>query len=119
MSDPRKIRIDTVNGGRPQDHEALKRNYFEGTTVNDTYLFYSPSGEQIKTIPPVLADDRNFSFELKEMPGVIWNVTNFAIDHEVASGTWNNGLQISDDEGTFTAQAGGTFEQEASAAGGY
>lgn len=116
MSDPKKIKIDTVNGGRPQDHEALMRNYFEATTVNDTYLFYSPDGEHIPTNPPVLADDRNFSFELKEMPGVIWTVTNFAIDHLVASGNWTNGVQKADDEGTFTAQAGGTLEEEASSA---
>jgi hypothetical protein len=112
MSDPKKIKIDTVNGGRPQDHEALKRNYFEATTVNDTYLFYSPDGEQIQTNPPVLADNRGFSFELREMPGVMWTVSNFAIDHLAASGHWNNGVQIANDDGTFTAQAGGTLEEE-------
>jgi hypothetical protein len=53
------------------------------------------------------------------MPGVVWNVTNFAIDHEVAKGNWTNGVQIDNDDGTFTAQAGGTLEEEASAASGY
>jgi hypothetical protein len=50
MSDPQKIKIDTVNGGRPEDHEARQRNYFEATTVNDTYLFYSPNSEQIRFV---------------------------------------------------------------------
>jgi hypothetical protein len=117
MSDPRPIKIDHVTGGRPQDHEALMRNYFESTTVNSTYLFYSPGGEQIPTNPPVLADDREFSFELQ---GVTWTVTNFAIDHEVARGNWTNTEQVEQDEGTFQAQAGGTpEEEEASAAGAY
>ena len=116
MSDPKRIKIDNVTGGRPQDHEALKRNYFEGTTVNDTYLFYSLNGEHIPTNPPVLANNRGFSFELKEMPGVIWNVTNFAIDHLAASGNWTNGLQIDNDDGTFTAQAGPGFEETVSSA---
>ena len=118
MSDPTKwIKIDDVLGGRPQDQEALKRNYFDATGVNSTYLFYTPSGEQIPTIPPVLADDRDFSFELPEMSGVIWTVTKFAIDHEAANGTWTNTEQVAQDEGTFQAQAGGTGEDEAAAAG--
>ena len=118
MSDPTKwIKIDDVIGGRPQDQEALKRNYFEATTVNSTYLFYTPSGEQIRTNPPVLADDRDFSFELPEMPGVTWTVTNFAVDHEAANGNWSNTVQVGQDDGTFQAQAGGAGEDEASAAG--
>jgi hypothetical protein len=116
MRDPKKIKIDTVDGGRPEDHEALKRNYFEATTVNDTYLFYSPNGEQIRTNPPVLANDRNFSFELKEMPGVNWSVNNFKITYELASGNWTNDIQVDNDDGTFQAQAGPSFEETVSSA---
>jgi hypothetical protein len=116
--DPTKIKIDTVHGGDPRDHQALRRNYFLPTTVNDTYLFYAPSNDLIPTDPPVLATGRDFSFELKEMSGVTWSITNFAITPEIANGNWTNDHQIENDEGTFVAQAGGTLEEEASAAGG-
>ena len=66
--DPKKIKIDTVHGGDPRDHQALKRNYFLPTTVNDTYLFYAPSNDLIPTDPPVLATGRDFSFELRRCP---------------------------------------------------
>ena len=109
----KKIRIDTVKGGRPQDQQALRRNYFLATGVNDTYQFFDPGDDLITTDPPVVATGVVFQFALKEMPHVTWTISNFEIHHEDhAKGDWTNTEKIDNDEGTFTAQAGGGTGEE-------
>ena len=110
MSD--KIRIDTVHGGRPEDRQTLKRNYFLATGVNDTYQFFDPGDDLITTEPAVVARDVVFQFQLKEMPDVTWTVSKFEITPDHARGDWTNTLKIDEDEGTFTAQAGGGAGEE-------
>ena len=116
----KKIRIDKVEGGSPQDQQALKRNYFLATGVNDTYQFFDPGNDLIVTQPPVVATGVVFQFELNERPGVTWTITNFAVvDANSASGHWTNTQQIEADEGTFTAQSGGGAGEEDAASSAY
>jgi hypothetical protein len=113
MAFDRKITIDTVHGGDPDDQNALKHNYFQATGVNDTYQLFAPNGKVIPTDPVVLAKGYDFTFSLKEMHDVGWWVTEFDIgtidgDKVTAKGKWSNTHKKDDDDGSFQAQAGGT-----------
>ena len=114
--DAKKIRIKDVQGGDTRDQQALKRNYFYPTGVNNTYQFFDPNNDPIVTTPPVVAEGVNFSFSLREMPEVTWNIINFDINDQVASGNWNNSARIELEDGSFQAQAGPTFEEVGSSA---
>jgi hypothetical protein len=114
--DPKKIRIENVQGGDAQDQNALKRNYFLPTGVNETYRFFDPGDDPIETNPPVVATRYNFSFTLREMPGVTWMVSNFDINNESAFGNWTNTHKIELDDGSFQAQAGPSVEETVSSA---
>lgn len=115
-NESKKIKIDNVQGGDPQDQNALKRNYFLPTGSNDTYQFFDPGDDLIVTDPPVLASGYNFSFSLREMPGVTWTISNFAISNETATGNWTNTHNADEDEGEFHAQSGGGLEESTSSA---
>jgi len=114
--DSKKIRIKEVQGGDSRDQQALKRNYFYPTGVNDTYQFFDPGDDPIVTHPPVVATGVNFSFTLKEMPEVTWNISNFDINDQNAAGNWNNSQRIELEDGSFQAQSGPTFEEVGSSA---
>jgi hypothetical protein len=114
--DAKKIRIENVQGGDLRDQQALKRNYFYPTGVNNTYQFFDPGDDPIVTDPPVVATGFNFSFTLNEMPDVNWTITNFNIDDVSANGNWTNSHKIELDEGEFHAQAGGGAEEDTSSA---
>lgn len=116
----RKIRIDSVIGGGTRDQQALKRNYFLATGVNDTYQFFDPGNDLIVTQPAVVATGVVFQFELQEMPGVTWTISNFAVvDDNSATGNWTNTQKIDLEDGTFTAQAGGGTGEEETASPAY
>ena len=114
--DAKKIRIKEVQGGDTRDQQALKRNYFYPTGENNTYQFFDPGDDPIVTDPPIVATGVDFSFTLKEMPDVTWNVSNFDINDQAASGKWNNTARIELEDGSFQAQAGPTFEEVGSSA---
>lgn len=115
--DHKKIRIHTVEGGDLQDQQALKRNYFESTGVNDTYQFFTPDGSVIPTVPIVLASGHDFTFSLREMPGTTWTIINFEISGDQGAGNWTNDRRTkAEEDGSFQAQAGPTFEETASSA---
>ena len=116
QNDAKKIRIEDVQGGDTRDQQALKRNYFYPTGVNNTYQFFDPGDDPIATTPPVVASGFNFSFTLKEMPDVTWTITNFDINDESASGNWTNTHRVELDEGHFQAQSGPGAEETASSA---
>ena len=126
MSVDKKIKIDTVDGGDPDDHNALKENYFRATRVNDTYQFFTPDGEVIPTVPVVVASGYDFTFCLKGkgMDDISWWITNFVITdenasgkHLKASGNWGNTHKKGDDDGSFQATSGPpqTVEEASSA----
>ena len=110
--DTKKIRINDVQGGDSRDQQALKRNYFYPTGVNDTYQFFDPGDDLIVTNPPVVATGYSFSFTLQEMPEITWTISNFDIDNLSATGSWNNTHRIDLDEGHFQAQSGPGAEPE-------
>lgn len=114
-----KIKIDHVEGGSIRDQQALKRNYFLPTGVNDTYQFFDPGDDLIATEPVVVATGYSFEFELKEMPGVKWTISNFDILENDASGNWTNSEQKENDDGHFQAQSGPGVEETASSAASY
>lgn len=114
-NEPKKIRIEEVQGGDWRDQQALKRNYFL-PTGNNTYQFFDPGDDPIATTPPVLETGVNFSFTLKEMPDVTWMITNFTINDEDANGNWNNSARVELDDGSFQAQAGPGKEETVSSA---
>src|ERR1044072_2142499 len=118
MSFDEKIKIEKVEGGDPDDHDALKHNYFQATGVNDTYQFFEPNGNVIPTDPVVFAQGFDFSFSLKGMHDVGWWITKFVINEKTgtASGNWTNTHKKDDDEGQFQASASGTAMPEASSA---
>ena len=107
-----RITIDDVIGGSIRDRQSLMRNYFMATGVNETYQFFTPSGELIPTTPVVVASGVTFSFFLREAPGTIWTIAGFDVHEGHARGDWKNGRQTSAEEGTFTAQAGGGAGEE-------
>lgn len=111
-----KIKIDHVTGGSSRDQQALKRNYFLATGVNDTYQLFSPDDELIPTTPPVVAAGFMFQFELKEMPEVTWTINDFDITDDRASGRWTNTHKIELDDGHFQAQSGPPAEETISSA---
>ena len=113
--DTKRIRIDNVIGGSVRDQQTLMRNYFLATGVNNTYQFFTPDGSLIPTTPVVVATGFDFSFFLREAPGVTWTIRNFDIQDTLATGKWTNTRQIEADDGTFTAQAGGGAGEEETA----
>lgn len=116
QDDLKKIRIDSVQGGDSRDQQALKQNYFYPTGVNNTYQFFDPGDDPIVTAPPVVATGFNFTFTLKEMPDVIWTITNFNITDQNANGNWVNSHKIELEDGEFHAQSGGGAEENIASA---
>jgi hypothetical protein len=116
MSSDSKIRIHTVDGGDPQDHDALRDNYFQATGVNDTYQFFDVNGKVIDTDPVVFATGYDFMFKLKGMHDIGWWITKFNTDGRTATGNWTNTHRKDDDDGSFQADAKGTVMPEASSA---
>lgn len=114
--DTKKIKIEVVQGGDSRDQQALKRNYFYPTGVNNTYQFFDPGDDPIVTHPPVVAAGHNFTFTLKEMPDVTWTITNLDINDQKANGNWTNTHKIEADDGSFQAQAGPSVEETVSSA---
>ena len=114
--DTKRIEIDTVLGGSLRDQQALMRNYFMATSVNDTYQFFTPNGELIPTTPVVVGTGVDFSFFLRDMPRVIWTIKDFHVEGEHARGNWTNTDQTEAEEGSFQAQSGAGAEEGSSAA---
>jgi hypothetical protein len=113
----KKIRIDFVTGGNIHDENALMNIFFLGTGVNDTYQMFTRNGQPIETSPPVIATGVTFTFNLREMPGVIWTVKEFEIGPEKAKGNWSNPLHSpEDDDGSFQATAGPAVENAVASA---
>jgi hypothetical protein len=104
-----KIKIDHVTGGKNKDD--LKNCYFEPSTEDPGgYDFYDKTGHR-------LARDLNVGepFEFN-MDGLTWVLYDWTCDSLHASGNWrNNGPAVDpalEQEGTFTAQAGGGVDGE-------
>ena len=116
MSDTRII-ITTVERGGPTDKNDLMLCYFQSVDGSpDAFSFHDPSGNPIPTRPQFLVYGQNFMFI---RGGFLWNVTDFKIDQSCGSGKWNNDdfeSSPADDEGTFTAQAGGGVPETAASA---
>lgn len=117
MSSSDKIKINKVDGGSSKSQSDLKNCYFLPTANPGNYQFYDQNGNLILTNPGVLTSGTDFTFPLDSLD---WTVTNFLISSTSnkgnASGNWSNNAQITADEGTFTAQAGGGVEETASKA---
>ncbi len=118
MSDT-KIIIDSVISGGPTDKDDLMGCYFESIDGSpDAFGLYAPGGFPIPTKPQFLVYGQDFMFI---RGGFLWRVSDFKIDQECGSGTWRNDdfeSSRSDDEGTFTAQAGGGAVEESAASAG-
>lgn len=114
IRDPEKeIKMKTVKGT-----DKLTDCYFYPTDERGVYLLSTKDDETLA----VVANGQPFMFE---HDGLVWRVPNpepgsepFEITHMHARGSWwNNGPRIEGEEGgTFTAQASGGVEQDASAA---
>ena len=117
MSDT-KIIIDSVISGGPTDTNDLMGCYFQNVEGSpDLYSFHVPGGCLLPTKPQFLRFGQNFSFFRGNF---FWTISEFKIDENTASGNWhNNDFESSraDDEGTFTAQAGGGVPESATSAG--
>ena len=113
----KKIHIDVVTGGDIHDEQALKNIYFLGTGVNNTYQLFTRNGWPIETSPPVVATGVTFTFNLREMPGVIWTIKDFEIGPDKAKGVWSNPLHSPEsDDGSFQATAGPSVENAVASA---
>ena len=118
IRDPEKeITMKTVKGTNK-----LKDCYFYPTDVDGVFLL---STKQEETLA-VVTNEQPFMFEFD---GLVWKVPNpmpgsepFSIDRRAARGSfWNNGAgpdhgEGEEEGGTFTAQASGGVEEDASAA---
>ena len=107
MSDNRII-IDEVISGGPTDKDDLLGCYFQNVEGSpDLFSLHVPGGCPLPTKPQFLRYGQDFSFF---RGNYFWTVTEFKIDERAASGTWHNDdfeSSRADDDGTFTAQAGG------------
>jgi|GEM_PF-3517221 len=110
-----KIKIDHVTGGKNKDE--LKNCYFEPSPdLPGSYDFYDKNGHR-------LARDLNVGdpFEF-DMNGLTWVFYEWTCDNLHANGNWrNNGPAVDptlEQEGTFTAQAGGGVDGETDEPGG-
>lgn len=117
MSSSDKIQINQVDGGSSTDQADLQNCYFLPTANPGCYQLYDQNGNLILTNPGVLTSGTDFTFYLDKLH---WTVTNFLISSTStsgsASGHWSNSAEITADDGTFTAQAGGGVEETASKA---
>jgi hypothetical protein len=97
-----KIKIDHVTGGNNKDE--LKNCYFEpSSSIPGAYNFYDKNGHELAG---GLLPGESFEFELD---GLIWIIYEWSSDRLHAHGSWkNNGPDPTGEQnGTFTAQAGG------------
>ncbi len=117
MSD--KIKIKTVSGGDASDQEDLKNCYFLETATAGEYEFYDNNNNLVDTTPSIIESGTDFTFSLDD-PMETWSVTNLVISgtgqDATASGDWSNNAEITNDEGSFQADAKGTLDEEASSA---
>ena len=109
-----KIKVHTVKGGGDQDKSDLTSCYFEQLGNPAEYALYEIGDDHvIPTTPSELRNGTNFQFI---RGGVLWTVTDFHIDPLHARGRWFNTRDAAQDDGSFQAQAGPTFEEQDSAA---
>ena len=114
--DDAKIKIHHVDGGTGRDKTDLESCYFEQVGNPGIYrLFEAGDDHSVPTAPSLLQSGTNFQFI---RGGVLWTVTEFHIDSQSAHGRWNNtrSRPVSDEDGSFQAQAGPSVEGEESAA---
>ena len=119
MSD--KIKIKTVTGGNSNDQDDLKNCYFLPLATAGQYNFYDKNNNLVSTTPATITSGTAFTFSFDD-PMETWTITaTFSGTGEdaTASGTWlNNADDITNDDGSFQAEAKGTKpeEEEASSA---
>jgi hypothetical protein len=112
-----KIKMKGVTGGNHNEQSALMDIFFLGTGVNDTYQLFTLNGQLIETSPPVVATGVVFTFTLRGMPGIVWTIKGFEIDHDHASGLWSNPLHGPEaDDGSFQATSGPAVEDAVASA---
>ena len=110
-----KLRIYKVQGGTARDSINLMGCYFQQVDQPGHFGLFEPQdGHRIPTVPEVIHEN-HFQFV---RGGTLWSVTNFIIDPltNEAKAHWSNGRGVSDDDGTFQAQAGPTMEEASSSA---
>ena len=108
------IIIDSFTGG--ESGADLKGCYFKYNKSKETYDFHDKDGkEKCKD----LSVGSGCSFDLDGQPHIQWTISLTPPCSElVVNGGWSNtvGGDVGEEGGTFQAQAGGTFEEDASAA---
>lgn len=108
------IIIDSFTGG--QSGADLKGCYFKYKATSDSYDFHDKDDkEKCKD----LKIGSGCSFTLDENPDIIWTIGLTPPCTEIiVNGSWGNtvGGDVGEEGGTFQAQAGGTWEEDASAA---
>jgi hypothetical protein len=117
MSD--KIKIKHVHGGSSADHEDLKGCYFLETSTAGEYEFYDQNNDLVSTTPSIIESGTDFTFSLDD-PMETWSITDLVIsgtgNDATATGNWSNNAEITNDDGSFQADAKGTLPEEASSA---
>ena len=109
-----KLRIREVVGGSDRDKADLETCYFQQVgNPGDYCLFETGDDHQIPTAPLQIQSGKDFQFI---RGGVLWTVTDYYVDGKIAKGHWFNSRGEANDDGSFQAQAGPTFEGEESAA---
>ena len=103
-----KIKIDHVTGGRNKDD--LKNCYFEPSTdLPGAYNFYDKNGDELASD---LFPGEPFEFVVDDLT---WVLFDWTADSQRANGHWRNNGQAGptlEQDGTFTAQAGGGADDE-------
>lgn len=110
-----KIRIYEVQGGSDRDSNNLMGCYFQQVNTPGHFGLFEPGDDhRIPTVPEEIDGDQ-FQFV---RGGTLWTVTEFIVDEltNKARAHWSNGRGVEDDDGTFQAQAGPTFEEASSSA---
>ena len=105
-----KLRIREVFGGSDRDKADLETCYFQQVGNSGNYcLFEIGDGHQIPTAPAQIQSGEDFQFI---RGGTLWTVTDYYNDGKIAKGHWFNKRDAANDDGSFQAQAGPTFEEE-------
>jgi len=115
MADIEKDKISIYEVNKPEAHELVKC-YFKPKS-NGTYNFHNP--EHVKKAEDVTFD-KPFTCKLHDDQSTVWTLTLEPddTDPEKFRGTWSksNDNDPSLEDGTYQAQAGGTFEEDAASA---
>ncbi|HET6975620.1 MAG TPA: hypothetical protein VFI24_04815 [Pyrinomonadaceae bacterium] len=109
-----QIIIDEFTG--QPDGENLLGCYFILKPGVDVYDFYDkdgqPKGRHIRV-------GSEFTFELDDVPGIVWHLTLTEDSDNVLRGGWWDGVDPAMADGTYQAQAGGSGEGEPNTTSAY